>query len=310
MKYTIIILILSLLFISCEKNVNIKIPDEGRKLTLNSFIYEDSLIKVNLTKSKYILDNTYAFVGIENADISIFEDNNLLGKLDEVSNGNYISTFAAKQNKEYKIEVSGGNLPSVISKSIVPEKTKIESSSVKHPSKNDNYYNTKFKITFQDNPNTEDYYFIELNKRTRYTYYDEELGEDITVEYFNSEYIYSDDLNAYQLGYNMSEGLLLSDEFINGKLYTFTFTTSSGYFEEDLTDTPDDKNSLTYLISLHSISKELFLYYKSYSKYSDSDEMEFFAEPVQVYNNIENGFGIFAGSSVAVDSTTFFPVGK
>ena len=50
-------------------------------------------------------------------------------------------------------------------------------------------------------------------------------------------------------------------------------------------------------IYLHNISKSYYYYRTSLELYQNTSGNPF-AQPVQVYSNIENGFGIFAGSQI------------
>ena len=80
-------------------------------------------------------------------------------------------------------------------------------------------------------------------------------------------------------------GVIFSDEFFNGKNYELVI-----YI---------DKQYTPFLFTeLRSVSKEYFLYMRSYFKYVQTNG-DFLAEPVMVYNNINNGIGIFAGFSTS-----------
>jgi len=68
---------------------------------------------------------------------------------------------------------------------------------------------------------------------------------------------------------------------------------------KDFNDNIEDRS--VYYIRFYTVSKEFYQYYISLSKHLNAQD-EFFMEPVQVYSNIKNGFGIFAGYSIDVDS--------
>ncbi|NQY66446.1 MAG: DUF4249 family protein [Flavobacteriales bacterium] len=55
-----------------------------------------------------------------------------------------------------------------------------------------------------------------------------------------------------------------------------------------------DLGNMLVRVNLYNISRELFFYNRSFELYNESYGNPF-AQPVQVYSNIENGFGIFAG---------------
>ncbi|OQY05329.1 MAG: hypothetical protein B6I20_01535 [Bacteroidetes bacterium 4572_117] len=299
MKNLITILLLSIVLFACEKTVTIKIPDNGRKLTINSFFQQDSSFSVSLTKSRYIMDGKYEFDNVENADINLFENDNLIEKLGETNPGVYKSNFIPTENNNYRIEVSSTDFPMAQAQSFMPEKTEIIDISTSESF--DEYGNpgTAFKVKFKDKPNIDSYYFVNVNKRINFSYYDEDEGTDVESTYTQAEDIYSEDPIVFQEDWGLTAGLLVSGELINGREYTLSFETSGYYYYDG--HEPDNESNTTYFVYLHSISKDYYLYYKSLSKHKEAQD-EFFMEPVQVYNNIENGFGIFAGFSTAVDS--------
>jgi hypothetical protein len=59
------------------------------------------------------------------------------------------------------------------------------------------------------------------------------------------------------------------------------------------------------LTELRSISKEYYDYQTSLNEYWNADGNPF-AQPVQVFTNIENGFGIFAGFGKSSDTLRLY----
>ena len=56
MKNSAIILLAILALSSCRKEIEMEIPDGGRKLVINAMFNTDSILTVNLFRSKHILD--------------------------------------------------------------------------------------------------------------------------------------------------------------------------------------------------------------------------------------------------------------
>jgi hypothetical protein len=56
--------------------------------------------------------------------------------------------------------------------------------------------------------------------------------------------------------------------------------------------------TLSVRVYLHNISKSYYYYRNSLELYQSASGNPF-AQPVQVYSNIENGFGVFAGSQIS-----------
>jgi hypothetical protein len=57
--------------------------------------------------------------------------------------------------------------------------------------------------------------------------------------------------------------------------------------------------TLSLRLYLHNISKSYYYYRTSLELYQSASGNPF-AQPVQVYSNIENGFGVFAGSQINI----------
>jgi len=301
-KITFIALIITLIFYSCQKKVKIDIPDDGRKLVVNSLFEANSLLTINITKSKHILDETYygtysGFYHIPNAKVSLFKNNVFLENLTEMEQGNYKSTFLLTDNAEYSISVKADNFEEVTAKNTIPksvEINKFEFNDYTEGEYGSIYAN--FSLEFTDDGNIENYYLLEMYKKHKYTIYNEETEEEDTFEDIYPIYITPKDLRYEQTGYN--EALFFDDNYFNGTTLNFQFSVYSySFYGEEQTEETKDK----YYIYLNSVSKEYYLYVQSLDKHQYAKD-DFFAEPVQVYNNIENGFGIFAGISSAVDS--------
>jgi hypothetical protein len=81
----------------------------------------------------------------------------------------------------------------------------------------------------------------------------------------------------------ISEILFLPDDYFNGDEREFAFKISQGEY---------DYYSELY-VQIESLSEEMYLYYKSKAQYLEASSNPF-AEPFQMYSNVDNGLGIFA----------------
>ena len=123
----------------------------------------------------------------------------------------------------------------------------------------------------------------------------------LKIEKVNSVY-YN---NNVQIVYTNSEALsietqwqgsqVINDNLFNGKAKTFSL-------DIDLSNLYNYNNEpIKFYISLYSISKDYYLYAVT-SQAQQNTNGSPFSEPVMVYNNIKNGYGIFAGGYVYRDS--------
>ncbi len=58
-------------------------------------------------------------------------------------------------------------------------------------------------------------------------------------------------------------------------------------------------------LKLCTISEEYYLYAKSYADQSFAIDYSLFVEPVSVFTNVHNGYGIFAGYGQCVDTVLY-----
>lgn len=308
-----IVLVLSIFTFACSEPIDIDIEDQDRVLVVNSVINPDSLIKVNLARSLSVKESDSSFKFIENATVEIYENGTLIDELSHSKNGYYISSHKPKENTTYKLIAKAANFEPAQSeiKIGMPVPIKSLTADIEVESYTETWWDeetqTEFdttiyyivsersfiNVSFDDNPNEENYYFLAL-----YTYQD--VYEYLPPNYeevYMGEKLQPIDYNNASLSYEnyyYSNGLVgyaISDDFFNGQTY-------SSNLDLYLWSVP--KKPYIY-VQLLSINKEFFDFVTSYNKYEESTYNPF-AEPVNVRSNIENGFGIFTGYSTSKDS--------
>ncbi len=293
MKNILIFLFVIFLISACEKNIDIKIPDEGRRLVLNGLLGADSILSVNLTISKYILDSDEKTKPVEGAKVVLYKDNQLIEILTDSSAGYYYANYTLKQGENYHIKVETDNYPDLETETTVPYKTNIIELDAYQTFNAYDWPETRFTLIFKDNPEYDNYYAVSVIER-RYTTYELGDGEDtVLVDDYHLN-IYSSDPNVFSDDWYLQQDLLFTDELIQGKEYKLQFNAQRNFY--------DNNNTVSvYYVQFKTISKDYYLYYTSLAKHYNAQD-EFFMEPVQVYTNIKNGFGIFAVYAADVDS--------
>ena len=293
MKNFVVFLIIFFFVSACDKTIDIKIPDEGRKLVLNSLLKADSAISINLTLSKYILDGEEAVKPIIGAKVSFYKNNQLIEVLTDSSSGYYYGDYTLKQGENYQIKVEVENYPVLKTETTVPYKTEIIKLEAYQALDAYDWPETRFSLIFKDNPEYDNYYAVSVIER-RYTTYDLGDGEDtVFVEDYPLN-VYSSDPNVFSDDWYLRRDLLFTDELIQGKEYKLQFNAQRNFYDSN-------EAVSVYYVQFKTVNKEYYLYYTSLAKHYNAQD-EFFMEPVQVYSNIENGFGIFATYAAAVDS--------
>jgi len=290
-KKLYLVLILIIVLIACEKTVYIDIPDKGRKITINSLFNPDSLLKVSVSKSCYILDNDIQ--AIENATVEIYENANLINTLPYLNNGLYKSaTQKPSSGDRYKIIVTVPGMGTAETESYIPPETNIISIDTALVMRTDidgyKYEQLEFKVKFKDNPDKNNYYLLALTQINIYTYDDYEGDTIITDTIQCNRYCESDDPSVVE--HLWEEGLLFNDNLFNGNTYVFILSTGK-YFEE----------GASICVNLKSISEGYFKYLATCNKHMEAN-WDPFMEKISVYTNVEGGVGIFGGYSLATDT--------
>lgn len=287
--FTILIVLIAL--IACEKTVYIDIPDKGRMITINSLFNPDSLLKVSVSKSCYILDNNIQ--AIENATVEIYENDNLINTLPYLNNGLYKSTTQKPSSGDmYKIKVTVPGMGTAETESYIPLVTNIISidTALVTRADIDGYRREylEFRVKFKDNPDENNYYLLAPMQIEIYTHHDYEGDTIITDTLQYIRYSESDDPSLVE--YLWGKGLLFTDNLFNGNIYEFVFSTEKYFYE-----------GASICINLYSISEDYFKYLATCYKHMEAN-WDPFMEKISVYSNVEGGVGIFGGYSLAADT--------
>jgi len=253
------------------------IPDKGRKIVLNSIITDNKPISVELTKSIHILDNQNYFNPLKGAEVILYENDIFIETLTQSADDKYISSYLLQKGRIYTIKATYEN-ESVNSKTIIPNSVPVVITDFKMITKE---YGDYLRATIQINdPSNEPNYYM-LGFFTNDTNYNELYIDDETE---------NPSFESYYQNY-----VVFSDESFNGKQHKITINVQYNMSEI---------NNVVYAY-LKSLSYDKYMYVKTlYAHYQSGSSP--FSEPVMVYNNINNGYGIFAGYLTYMDSVIIF----
>lgn len=275
---------------SCEKAVPIKEKDIESRIVVNALITANDTIYVNVSQSKSVLfDGTLP--PIINANLKLKDlSGNQLGNFVYDGEGYYkLNNFIPTALSEYVLEIDASGFESINATTYVPSLLQ----SIQVDTSTTGEYK-RYEIQFNDNGNETNFYAVLI---TNYSvYFDEFYNEYFLSQntYFNTSEIYVQ--NGYQDSGNekYGEGFFFNDKSLNGQQISFT---GEQYFNQY------EDSSFT-VVQVASISESYYNYLLSYDKYKNVNG-DPFAQPVQVYSNIDKGFGIFGGVSIQSD-TIFF----
>lgn len=335
MKHALQYFFVLLLLTACETAVEVDVPRYPAQLTVNSLFYPDSLWQVELAQNRYILD-TDQFASVPDAEVRILQGGQTVAVLDYVQDAPFTgnSIYRAKSGYpqpegRYTLDVSHPTLGNLSAISRVPEnrvrivRAVLDTLDIRQESYEENDA-IAYGITLQfDDPPEENFYSLSVLFNT-----DLFLGSDANgdgkvlelgiVERTEFSSIKSDDPIVVQVFDRYRDEIIFSDASFNGQSYTLKLYllvpdgTVLGdrlfalpiVLEEVAYDTQGD--TLRDIGELAGISSLQILLRTTTEEYYDyfytrdlqaSVENNPFAQPVQVFDNIEGGLGIFAGFS-------------
>lgn len=271
-KCLIVCGMLLLFFASCTKDADVKLPELPSKLVVSSFISpQDSLIKVFINLSLPIYNKTYAgeYEPLTTASVSISSIYGVTPLAYNPGLKSYVadsSVLKVRAGVVYALQVTAPDGLSATAITQIPDPNQSLTFTVV-PQQQDRFTHS-MQAQWADPPATENYYRI--------------LVEEMS-DYVRSGYVQGGVFKDSITSKSVTGALVKDNESVNGiisKNIPFSFGRIL-------------KSSDTIYVYLLHVSKE----YYSYTEHLQAAYIleNPFSEPVRVYSNIMNGYGIFAG---------------
>ena len=306
-KYFFLVFVIGLF--SCQKELDFKIEDDEKKIVVNSVINPDSLIKINLSKSLGVLEDDNNFTFIENATIKLYEDDIFIENLIFDNNKySYYSTIYPKIEKTYKIEAEVQYMDKISATTNILEPFPILSIDLSQLRIIDEAFDEDpespsqtilgtINVEIENQVDIENYFIISFYQLDTAYYFDtiNFVYTDSIIGFSKMSYGYeatqATHAITYEYYYNsFLSGLAFSDVIFTNENINYTFEVEFPY-----------EPSHYIYFDLFTIDKDFYQYIESMEKYSMNNGNPF-GEPVQVFGNIENGYGLFTSFSYSSDS--------
>ena len=300
MKKLFFIIIISLIYVSCEKII----PFEGDitipKLVINSIFESDSSFKVHVSSSRSVID-TASFKNINDAVVSIKNENgNIIETLSHSQNGFYVGQKKPVENQIYTLEVDHLNYTNISASDSLPIPISINYLDTITVIEPNNENRLQINLNFTDPANSQNFYLVETYVvRASLTTINQDTLE-FELDTIKQRMILTDVVFQNNGFKSRDEQGLFTDLLFNGQNKTLEIELKD--FEKDYIFNENGKlnseKTLSLTLYLHNISKSYYYYRTSLELYVDASRNPF-AQPVQVFSNINNGFGIFAGAQIS-----------
>lgn len=288
----VLILVGSLMFVDCTKDLYLDTNNSGEKLVINGRFAANQSFRIALTSSRNILDPKSEIERISGAYVAIKnDDGKILEVLQEYNNlGLYVSSDSLKafQGIKYHLEVTHPKWKGTIftASSSAPQISNFSIIDTSHTVIEGNAA-LRVGVLVDDLQNLNDKYIFEVELKEKGVLAALRVDENISKEFD----IFGDR--------DRPTRLFLGDDNFNGRQKSIDFFTTEGIPRTDGSQTSG--GGITEIRMLNA-SSELYEYYKSLEEYQSAQKTigSGNSAAVRVYSNIrrsgvENGLGIFAG---------------
>lgn len=326
--FLLTITLIAFFVVACEKEVEFKHEQISPKMVVNSFFCADSLISVEVATSRPIpgRNNTYSwpsdaivklFVDGTEVETLVFDSSTIEyqmpwnnEKFEQVKYYYFSRNTKGEIGRKYKIEVEHPVYGKTSGESVIPNVvaiTGVDTTTFRYNTSDGEYASKGMLLTFTDPVESKNYYRVAM-KVLRGQVRKNKDGDSIVylsgpsyISYFISDdRLLNPDEGAGDIlfGSPSNRYNLFVDDLINGKEYSIKID------HNNYVNTADTIKGafLHTTFELYALSPEAYLYLKSVTAHTYYED-GLLSEPVQVYTNLNNKLGIFAGYSVS--SKTF-----
>ena len=296
-----LILLFFLLITSCIEIVDSYDLKEEPYLVINCLFTPDSLFTVYVHSNSSMLDTNLKVV--DNATVEIWTDNNLIATLQYTQNGIYkTENLKPTVNIQYILKVKAEGYPNAEATDKIPDNSIevinancyvdiYETEIVIPPG---DIRDSRVELSFKEEDNSKINYYVITNYALRYDYTDStkityEIFEKTTNNPILLQYFDGTQFHSLCFTNELAESNIIS---FNIRLYWTGYNYFPNYYDE-------------YFADLKIISQNYFNYkadlvnYRYHESMQDAGSIDgnlfFNTEINEVFSNIENGYGIFAG---------------
>lgn len=287
---------------TCERPVELDLDLPDPRLVIVSNFTLGEKVKVRVSTSQNILDESPAEY-LADATVGLYQDGKLIEELvlviepaERIPPYYITPTFEPEPAITYTIKVEAEGFEPVVAHSFIPAPVTISDFSISevvvgpgHTNFSKSYSYEVF-LSFEDPGDEVNYYHLNFYQEV-ITYENTEAGDTVflskQLEPVDFENINGSDFVESVFG----GGILLEDNpFSDGLSFSFSITIN-----------PEFQLLGKVFAELRTVSKEYYFFHRSISE-SQSQADGPFTSPVVIFNNVENGHGVFAGYNTSQDS--------
>ena len=275
MKKILLVLIGYIVVSACQKIIEIELPDQELVPVVNCLFTEGEPFKVHLSRVK--VADSKAYASIDDASVKLFDGDEFLGTLDSEGEGVYLdSALLPKIGHSYSLEIKSPDDDAIRVEDFLPGiglqvlgHHFIQNAGI--DDEGQSY--SELRIELSDSEDSENFYGISVLA-------DPGVGKLFPLEITSNDTKITNEIIVE----DYPDILVFRDDQFNAST-----TVVSVRFSYDIA---------THF-RLYSFSSDAFSYIRSLIIHNYTKEYDFWEvyEPIAVYSNVENAYGIFAGYS-------------
>tara|TARA_B100001939_G_scaffold117827_1_gene102252 strand:- start:1564 stop:2379 length:816 start_codon:yes stop_codon:yes gene_type:complete len=264
-------------------------------MVVNGIFQSDTTWRIHVSSSKSVIDSS-SFNNVVNASVLIEDDNgNIIDVLAHDTNGFYIGNTIPQANFTYNLSIIHPTLDDITSRNEVPSIINLIGIDTATSYSNGEKY-LDLTVNFEDPGNASNYYLVE-------TYV---IGLGLEIENGDTLESEIDTSRAFMLlndevfqdgGSPWKDQGLFNDLLFNGQTKSLEISIPNNDWNWGEAGFVYSYRYIGLRFYLYNISQDYYYYRRSLELYNQTNGNPF-AQPVQVFSNIQNGFGIFAGAQV------------
>ncbi|MBC5993524.1 DUF4249 domain-containing protein [Pontibacter cellulosilyticus] len=264
----------ALLLWNCTNVIELELPEHKQRLVVNGVFNPDSTWSIDISGSQSALSNK-PYEQVQHATVGVYQGDRFLYNLPHIGNGKYkAQETTPKELEHYTLKVSAPGYPEVQASGFAPAKPAVSYLKGKIINTSDGSREVELTFVLNDVPDLQNYYFISAFYNDT-SYYNNQVYKHYTSISFEAPVEHE-----FSLGWLY----FFSDKLIDGKSVPLKIRT--GY---------PGKGKLLYF-NIAQASPDYYHYVRTLTKQATIDS--FSHSPTAVHNNIQNGYGVFAGHTI------------
>jgi hypothetical protein len=270
-----------LLSLSCEKTIIVDVPEHERQIVAKAFFSPGTPWVVHVSSSVGYLDPVDVYA-LTDATVEIRKDGSILESLRHDNAGYYVSQQSRPEpGNSYTLRVSRPHYESIEALATLPATRIVPRLQVRRGRNDDGNPGFSVAVTLDDPAGERNYYAIDVVQTDR-------IGDAVFQHLSGFE---SNDVVLR--GFEFGEPDYFNVAYFEDELFDGTAETVDLWVFDPSHTVPDGIIS-TLEIRVYTTDEAYFRYNRTIERQEETEDNPF-VEPVRIYSNTSNGFGIFAG---------------